>query len=74
MDKPKVATAASVIRYECGCIAEYQYVGTFAHIPEFHIIPCYTHAEKRELVERWAEFDWEQITSNVHFRGVQDFK
>lgn len=70
MIKPEVSKAASMIHYDCGCIAEYQYIGAFAHIPEFHIIPCYTHTNDRQVVERWAEFDWEQITSNVHFRGI----
>lgn len=68
---PKLVFCANVLRYDCGCIAEWEYVGIFAHIPEYHIIPCYKHAkvidgiDGREIIEELANIDWERITSEV---------
>lgn len=61
----RVASACNRIMYECGCIAEWQMIGIFAHIPEWHIIPCFEHASVREEIESAAEEDWERITSEV---------
>lgn len=63
MNRPNVASAGNIIKYTCGCLAEFQLVGTFAHIPEYHIIPCYEHTENRKQIEEWAEEDWERLTS-----------
>lgn len=60
-----VAQCANRIEYQCGCKAEYQLVGQFAHIPEWHIIPCYAHAQQREKIEDQVNIDWERITSEV---------
>lgn len=65
MNRPTVSSAGNIIKYSCGCQCEYQLVGAFAHIPEFHIIPCYPHAGIRKQVEKWAEEDWERLTSEV---------
>lgn len=61
----KVVRCANVINYDCGCLCEYQLVGQFAHIPEWHIVPCFAHTKIREKIEVQANKDWEEITSGV---------
>lgn len=64
-DKPQLVFAANVLRYSCGCALEWQFIGIFAHIPEYHIIPCYKHAEQREEMEQVAAEDWEKLMNGV---------
>lgn len=65
MIRPKLVFAANVQRYDCGCVLEWQLVGAFAHIPEYHIIPCFKHAEQREEMEAIAAEDWEKLMDGV---------
>lgn len=64
-DRPKLVFAANVLRYSCGCALEWEFIGAFAHIPEYHVIPCYLHAEHREDMEKIAADDWEKIMDGV---------
>lgn len=64
-EQPQLVFCANVLRFDCGCICEWQFVGTFAHIPEYHVIPCYKHTENREGIEQLAALYWEQVTSEV---------
>lgn len=65
MSDMKVELAANVLKFKCGCSAQWEMVGVFAHIPEWHIIPCYKHANNRQRIEEIAEGFWNQICDGV---------
>lgn len=56
---------ANVLEYKCGCKYEFQLIGAYAPVPTPHLIPCFAHTRERELIEKLAELDWENITSSV---------
>lgn len=57
--KPVLVTR--LIRYECGCNAEYPVLANpeFALLNNWNITPCVKH--KREEVEKRVENDWKLI-------------
>lgn len=63
--EPIVSQCANKIVYSCGCICEFQLVGLFAEMKEWHIITCFSHCNNVPIMERRADSDWERITSEV---------
>lgn len=61
----KPAAVSKIVKFPCGCIAEYQFIGGYAHIPEWHVTPCHPHAENRPEVEQAAEAAWVSCKLNA---------
>lgn len=59
--RPTLVFAANVQRYSCGCIAQWEYIGAFAYLREYHIIPCFDHTTRIKEMEKIAEQDWNTI-------------
>ena len=58
-DKPELVFAANVQRYDCGCIIEWAFIGTFSDM--YNVTPCYKHASMKEEMQNLAESDWDML-------------
>lgn len=72
MNDMRIARAANVMEFQCGCKYEFQLIGYYVNIPSPHIIPCFPHADLMQRgkitlqdIENFCEAEWERITSEV---------